>query len=395
MPRRFSSGGRLGEMTADQPGHDHSSGSHAPDHHHPHAEHDHQHAGGLRSAIVELVRPHRHDAAASIDPALEQDARGVRALKLSLLGLGITAVLQLGVVILTGSVALLADTLHNGADALTAIPIWLAFSLGRRPATRQFQFGYGRAEDLAGLVVILFIAGSAIVAAYEAIDRLLHPAEVHLLWAVGLAGLVGFAGNELVAQYRIRIGREIGSAALVADGLHARADGFTSLGVIAGALGVFLGFPAADPIAGLVIAGMIVLVLRDAARDVLYRVMDAVDPAIVGESEEVLREVDGVEDIGRVRLRWIGHRLHAEAEVTVDQELTVAEGHEIAERARHALLHEVPHLSSALIHADPCAHDGSDPHADLAHHDRPATPSEGRRADRAHGHAHEARIAPA
>jgi cation diffusion facilitator family transporter len=270
---------------------------------------------------------------------------------LSLIGLGLTAALQLVVVVFSGSVALLADTLHNGADALTALPIWLAFSLGRRAATRRFQFGYGRAEDLAGLVVIVFIAGSAIVAAYEAIDRLVHPAEVRLLWAVGLAGVVGFVGNELVAQYRIRVGRDIGSAALVADGLHARADGFTSLGVLAGAVGVFLGFPAADPLAGLVIALMIVLVLRDAARDVLLRVMDAVDPAIVAETEEVLREVEGVEDIGRVRLRWIGHRLHAEAEVTVDQNLTVGDGHAIAERARHALLHEVPHLSSALIHA--------------------------------------------
>jgi cation diffusion facilitator family transporter len=323
----------------------------------------------MRTRFGELFRPHRHDASASIDPALEQDARGVRALKLSLVGLGLTAALQLVVVALSGSVALLADTLHNGADALTALPIWLAFSLGRRATTRRFQFGYGRAEDLAGLVVVAFIAGSAVLAAYQAIDRLLHPADVRLLWVVGLAGVVGFAGNELVAQFRIRVGREIGSAALVADGLHARADGFTSLGVVAGAIGVALGFPAADPLAGLLIAAIIVLVLRDAARDVLLRMMDAIDPAIVDESEAVLREVPGVEGLGRVRLRWIGHRLHAEAEVTVDQGLTVADGHQIAERARHALLHEVPHLSSAHIHADPCGHDGRDPHADLAHHE--------------------------
>ena len=340
------------------------------DHDHPREHHHHdEEASGLIGRLTALVRPHRHDAATSIDSALEQDARGVRALKLSLLGLGITAILQVVVVVLSGSVALLADTLHNGADALTALPIWLAFSIGRRAPTRRFQFGYGRAEDLAGLVVLLFIAGSAIVAVYEALDRLAHPVEVQLLWAVAIAGIVGFAGNEIVAQYRIRVGREIGSAALVADGLHARTDGFTSLGVVAGALGVFLGFPAADPIAGLLIAGMIALVLRDAARDVLFRIMDAVDPTIVTESEEVLRGVSGVEGLGSVRLRWIGHRLHAEAEVTVDESLSVAEGHAIAERARHALLHDVPHLSSALIHADPCGHDGGDPHADVAHHD--------------------------
>jgi cation diffusion facilitator family transporter len=373
--------------------HDDPEGHHPPDHHHPRreSEHDHPPVSGVRGQITQLFRPHHHDAAASIDSALEQDARGVRALKLSLIGLGLTAALQLVVVVFSGSVALLADTLHNGADALTALPIWLAFSLGRRAATRRFQFGYGRAEDLAGLVVIVFIAGSAIVAAYEAIDRLVHPAEVRLLWAVGLAGVVGFVGNELVAQYRIRVGRDIGSAALVADGLHARADGFTSLGVLAGAVGVFLGFPAADPLAGLVIALMIVLVLRDAARDVLLRVMDAVDPAIVAETEEVLREVEGVEDIGRVRLRWIGHRLHAEAEVTVDQNLTVGDGHAIAERARHALLHEVPHLSSALIHADPCGHDGRDPHADVAHHDAVAAKPAQPETAAARGHVHEAR----
>jgi cation diffusion facilitator family transporter len=341
---------------------------HPPDHHHRHETEDRR-ASRLAARLLELVRPHRHDPAAALDTALEQDARGIRALKLSILGLGLTAAFQLVVVVLSGSVALLADTLHNGADALTALPIWLAFSLGRRATTRRFGFGYGRAEDLAGLVVVVFIAASALLAAYEAIDRLLHPAEVRFLWVVGAAGLVGFAGNELVAHYRIRVGRAIGSAALVADGLHARADGVSSLGVLAGALGVAVGYPAADPIAGLVIAALIVLVLRDAARDVVLRMMDAVDPAIVAESEEVLREVDGVEGLGVVRLRWIGHRLHAEAEVTVDKGLSVADGHSIAERARHALLHEVPHLSSAIIHADPSGDNASAAHAEVAHHE--------------------------
>lgn len=292
----------------------------------------------------------------------------MRALKLSLVGLGVTAVLQAVVVLFTGSVALLADTLHNFADALTAIPIWLAFVVGRRPATPRFPYGYGRAEDLAGLVVLVFIAGSAAFAAYEAIDRLLHPAEVRLLWAVAAAGVVGFVGNELVARYRIHVGREIGSAALVADGLHARTDGLTSLGVVAGAAGVAIGFPEADPLAGLVIALMILVVLKNAARDVLLRIMDAIDPAVIGETELVLRRTEGVEGLGAVRIRWIGHRLHAEAEVVVDQNRTLIEAHDIAERARHTLLHEVPHLSSALIHADPCGHSGRDPHEEVAHH---------------------------
>jgi cation diffusion facilitator family transporter len=348
--------------------HDGRAGSHehvdAPDDH----DHDHNHKSGPLPALIGLVRPHSHDSASKIDTALESDARGVRALKISLVALLLTGAIQLVVVFATNSVALLSDTLHNFADAFTALPIWLAFILARRPPTRRFSYGYGRAEDLAGVVVLVFIAGSALLAAWEAIDRLLHPAEVSLVWAVAMAGVVGFIGNELVARYRIKVGRQIGSGALVADGLHARADGFTSLAVVIGAAGIALGFPLADPIVGLVIAGMILLVLKDAARDVLMRIMDGVDPAIRDESERVLAGVPGVESLGAVRIRWIGHRLHAEAEVVVDEARSIGEAHDIAERARHALLHEVPHLNSAIIHADPCGHGGQDPHADLAHH---------------------------
>jgi cation diffusion facilitator family transporter len=339
----------------------------AQDHAREHGD-EHEHGTGLLASIRDLVRPHSHDSVTKIDSALESDGRGVRALKISLVAMLVTAILQLVIVLLTGSVALFSDTLHNFADALTALPIWLAFIVGRRPATRRFAYGFGRAEDLAGLVVLVFIAGSSVVAAYEAIDRLVHPAEVRYLWAVAIAGVIGFAGNELVAQYRIRVGRQIGSGALVADGLHARADGFTSLAVVAGAAGVALGFPAADPIAGLIIAALILVVLKDAARDVLMRIMDGVDPAIRDESEAVLAKVPGVEGVGEVRVRWIGHRLHAEAEVTVDESRTIAEAHEIAESARHALLHEVPHLAAAIIHADPCGHGGNDAHAEVAHH---------------------------
>src|SRR6266542_4000829 len=193
-----------------------------PDHSRPHDDHahEHDHGAGRFAAIRDLIRPHSHDSVTKLDAALESDARGVRALKVSLVAMLTTAGLQLVVVLATGSVALLSDTLHNFADALTGLPIWLAFIVGRRPATRRFSYGYGRAEDLAGLVVLVFIAGSSVVAAYEAIDRLVHPAEVRYLWAVAIAGVIGFIGNEFVAQYRIRVGRQIGSAALVADGLH-------------------------------------------------------------------------------------------------------------------------------------------------------------------------------
>jgi len=335
------------------------------DHDHEHGHDDHPH-GFLRS----LFTRHRHDSAASIDSALESSDRGIRALWISLVVLGVTALLQLVVALLSGSVALLNDTFHNFADAFTALPLWLAFSLGRRRPSDRYPFGYGRAEDLAGGAVVAMIALSAVVAAWEAIDRLLHPSEVRYLAAVFVASLVGFAGNELVAQYRIRVGREIGSAALVADGLHARTDGLSSLGVLAGALGVAAGFERADAIAGLVIAALILSVLRQAAGDVVDRLMDAVDPALTAKARRVLTGVQGVQGVGELRIRWIGHRLHAEAEITVDGDLPLSAAHSITEEARHRLLHDVPRLTSAIIHADPCGHDGVDHHADLDHHDR-------------------------
>jgi cation diffusion facilitator family transporter len=178
-------------------------------------------------------------------------------------------------------VALLGDTLHNAADALTAVPLGIAFVVGRRPPTRRYTYGYGRAEDLAGVVIVVIIAASSALAAYEAITRLAHPRSVSNLIAVAVAAVIGFAGNELVARYRIRVGRKIGSAALVADGLHARTDGFTSLAVLLGVGGVALGWDWADPVVGLVITVAILAVLRQAAREIYRRLMDAVDPALV------------------------------------------------------------------------------------------------------------------
>src|SRR6266498_3504549 len=344
---------------------------------HPHGagesqSQDHEHAE--RAGWLDRLRHpfgdgHSHDPAQVADAQLEASERGQRALLVSVLGLGATALLQAVVVWLSGSVALLGDTLHNFADALTAVPLAVAFRLGRRPANRRYTYGYGRAEDLAGIAIVLFIAGSCALAAFEAVRRLREPADVRYLGAVAAAALVGFAGNELVARYRIRAGREIGSAALVADGLHARADGLTSLAVLGGAGGVALGFDLADPIVGLGITVAIVAVLRDAAREVYRRLMDAVDPDLVDRVEAVLRGTPGVRETGRVRLRWIGHQLRAECEVVVDSNLTVARGHEIVEEAQHRLLHELPRLAAALVHADPVPHAGADPHGLTAHHE--------------------------
>ncbi|MFF0014828.1 cation diffusion facilitator family transporter [Streptomyces sp. NPDC005374] len=349
-------------------GHHHT---HEHGHDHPHAhEHAHEHRRhGFRRRLTHLLTPHSHESADKLDSALESSARGMRALWVSLAVLGATALAQGVVVAVSGSVALLGDTVHNTADALTAVPLGIAFVLGRRAATRRFTYGYGRAEDLAGIVIVLTIAASAAFAGWVAIDRLLDPRPVAHLPAVAVAALVGFAGNEWVARYRIRVGRDIGSAALVADGLHARTDGFTSLAVLLGAGGAALGWQLADPIVGLAITAAIALVLRDAAREVFRRVLDAVDPNLVDQAERALLDVEGVRGVGELRLRWIGHRLRAEVAVVVDGEMTVRRSHAVAVAAEHALLHAVPRLTAALVHADPAPVPGeADPHHALAHH---------------------------
>ena len=313
------------------------------------------------------LKPHSHDSAGKVDAAMSASRAGLRALWLSLAGLGATAAVQALVFAFSGSVALLGDTLHNVADALTAVPLGLAFLVGRRAANRRYTYGYGRAEDLAGIVIVLFIAASAALAAWQAVDRLLHAAPVRNLWAVAVAALVGFAGNELVARYRIRTGRRIGSAALVADGLHARTDGFTSLAVLLGAGGVAIGWRWADPVVGLLITAAIALVLKDAAREIYRRLMDAVDPALVDTAEHALTATPGVESVGALRLRWIGHTLHAETDVAVAPTISVTDAHAIAVAAEHELLHAVPRLAAVTVHTDPATPD-HDPHAPLAHH---------------------------
>jgi cation diffusion facilitator family transporter len=310
----------------------------------PHHRHGHGHGQG---------HGHGHGHAERLDAALEADAAGRRAVLISLAVLAVTAAVQGFVVALSGSVALLGDTLHNAGDALTAVPLLIAFGMARRPATARYTYGYGRAEDLAGLFVVAMIALSCAVAVHEGIDRLVHPRPVDHLGAVAAAALVGFAGNELVARYRIRVGRRIGSAALVADGLHARTDGFTSLAVLLGAAGVAAGWEQADPVAGLLIAVVLLGVLRSAVRQVGARLMDAVEPGLVERARQALEGVAGVLAVRDLRLRWIGHTLRAEVDVTVAADLTVVEAHELAHRAEARLLAEVPRLTAATVHPSP------------------------------------------
>jgi cation diffusion facilitator family transporter len=344
------------------------------DHHghaHPHPESaapSATHAEGMWHRLSSMLLGHSHDHAESIDAALEGSRRGVRAVKISLVALAATASFQFIVVAASGSVALLADSIHNLADALTAVPLWIAFLVGRRAASRRYPYGYGRAEDVAGVFIVVMIALSAALAGYESLRRLLEPHEITSLGWVALAGVIGFLGNEAVAVYRIRVGEQIGSAALVADGLHARTDGLTSLAVVLGAAGVFVGFPLADPIVGLLITGAILVVLKDAGLQIWHRMMDAIDPVLLDRAAAAAGSAEGVQSVSVVRARWIGHSLHLDAHIVANCDLRLAEAHAVAERARHAMVHALPKLASATVHVDPCDHEGRDHHEELDHH---------------------------
>ena len=302
---------------------------------------------------------HAHEA---MDRVVLSSSRGIWATKVSLVVLLATAGMQVVVFIFTGSVALLADTIHNFGDAATALPLWAAFTLSRRKPSRRFTYGYGRTEDLAGLLIVAAILATGIIAGYESVKRISDPPEIDFIWAVVLASVVGFIGNEAVALFRIKVGKEIGSGALVADGYHARVDGLTSLAVLVGAIGVWLGAPLADPIIGLVISAAILRIVFESGKSVLARLLDGVEPEVIDEVYEVLETTDGVKEVTEVRVRWLGHTMLAEVNVAVDPSLSVGQGHEIAQEAHNRLLDRLQYLSNATIHVDPIGASGEEHH---------------------------------
>jgi cation diffusion facilitator family transporter len=302
-----------------------------------------------------------------MDSRLTASRSGMRALWGSFAVLLVTAAVQAGVVWLTGSVALLSDTLHNLADACTAIPLAVAFRLGRRAANSRFTYGYGRAEDFAGLLVLAVVAVSSVLALVESVRRFVEPQDVRQLPVLAAAAVIGFLGNEAAARWRIKTGRRIGSAALVADGLHARTDGFTSLSVLVAAGGSALGWWWVDPVVGLVVALAIAAVLIGAGRSVVGRLLDAADPALVARADHLAADTPGVLAVEELRLRWSGHGQLAELTVVVDRGLSLVRAHQIAHEAEHRLLHGLPRLVRAHVHPHP-APGGDDDHGMVAHH---------------------------
>ena len=324
---------------------------------------DHSHEDEPRPGLLGLVDrfrdsvSHDHDASESTGALIDTGAEGIRATKVSLVGLGITALAQAILVVFTGSVALLSDTLHNLTDAFTAVPLWIAFSLGRRAPTKRFTYGYNRAEDLAGIVIVLAIAVSAGAVAWESVQRFIEPRDLQFAGWVIAAGIIGALGNEAVARYRINAGKRIHSAALIADGVHARTDAYTSLSVVAAGVGSLLGWRWADPLAGLLVAAMILYLLRTTAARMFGRILDAVDPGLFEQATEIIDRVDGVETVTDLRLRWAGHRLHAMVSVSVDPDMTVREGHDIALRVCEELTAQLPYVVLSTVHVDPVGFD--------------------------------------
>ena len=322
-----------------------------------------------------MIKHHDHFYG-TIDPVLLTTEKGIQAIQKSLIVLMLTALLQGVVVSFTSSVALLADTIHNFGDAATGIPLWIAFLMARKKPTKRFNYGLGRVEDIAGIFIVLVMLLSGIVTAYLSIARLFEPYRIQQLTAVGAASLLGFVGNEAAAVIRTRTGRAIGSAALIADGHHARIDGLTSLGVLVGVVGVWLGFPQTDPIVGLGISAVVFKIVWDSGKSIVTRLLDGVEPAVLDEVRHAVQHIPDVREVTEVRIRWVGHRLSAEINIAVDSQLSVEEGHRVAHEVRHELLHHLPYLGNATIHVDPVNASGEQHHRIREHqHDELPTHS--------------------
>jgi cation diffusion facilitator family transporter len=339
--------------------HDHERGhEHSPDHAHAHG---HSHGTGVLGWFATVFHWHGHADDAGLtasDPALATE-EGIRTVWLALAALSMTTLMQIVVVALSGSVALFADTAHNLGDTLNSIPLLIAFYLARRAATRRYTYGYGKAEDIAGIFIVLSIAVSAAIIFWESFQKLLNPQPMQNLPWVAAAAVIGFLGNEAVALLQIRTGKRIGSEAMMADGLHARTDGLTSLAVLIAVGGSLIGLPILDPLIGLLIGVAILFITRDAALRIWYRLMDAVDPKIIDEIEHATGHVDGVQRIERAQARWVGHRLQAEVVIVVDEDLSVRESHAVADAVEHELHAHLPHLATVTVHLHPCRHGSS------------------------------------
>jgi len=327
--------------------------SHGQHHHHDHS-HDHHHRSNPLAKVAQALHlpgfthDHSHADLAG-DAAFLDNQLAIRTVWIALIALGLTTVLQVVIYAASGSVALLADTVHNLGDALNSAPLLFAFYIARRAANKRYTYGYGRLEDIAGVFIVISIGFSAAYILYESAQRLFNPRELENLEWIALASLAGFAGNELVALMQIRVGRRIGSDAMVADGQHARIDGLTSLAVLIAVFGTLIGLPILDPIVGIVIAFAIVGITWNAIKAIWYRMMDAVDPHIVEHVEAHVLDLEGVVAIETLRLRWVGHRMYGVMKVAVPADTTLEASAEIVRAVQHEARRVIPQLEELTV----------------------------------------------
>lgn len=309
----------------------------------------HQHHNDPLGWIGRIFHFHGHEHGESAWDAARSTREGIRTIWIALGALAVTAVLQIVIFALSGSVALLADTVHNFGDMLNSLPLLLAFYLARRAPNRRYTYGYGRAEDVAGIMIVLSILFSAGYILWESFGKLLDPQPLtHLPW-VAAAAVIGFLGNELVAVYQISTGRKIGSASLIADGQHARIDGLTSLIVLVAVAGSALGFPIVDPLVGLLIGVAILFIARNASKQVWYRLMDAVDPAVITQIGQYAGELA---EVSRVQARYVGHELHAELTIRFPDGVTVAAAQDAIAEIRQLMHRHVKHMGQITIEVE-------------------------------------------
>ena len=326
--------------------------AHSHGHSHQHDHHHHSNNILVKIAMALHLPGFTHDhshADLAGDRAFLDNRLAVRTVWIALVALGLTTALQVVIYVASGSVALLADTVHNLGDALNSIPLLFAFYIARRAANRRYTYGFGRLEDIAGVFIVISIGFSAAYILYESIQRLLNPLPLENLEWIALAAVVGFIGNELVAMMQIRVGRRIGSDAMIADGQHALIDGLTSLAVLIAVIGTLIGLPILDPIVGVVIALAIVGITWNAIKAVWYRMMDAVDPHLVEHVESHVRGVHGVEDILTLRLRWVGHRMYGVLKVAVPADTTLETSGEIVDAIQQEAGHVIPQLDELTV----------------------------------------------
>jgi cation diffusion facilitator family transporter len=289
------------------------------------------------------------DAGASFPLPLIDDAGdrhlANRAVSLSAVGLAVTGLIELALALISGSVGLLGDALHNLSDVSTSLAVFVGFRASRRTATEEYPYGLERAEDLAGVGIAVVIWASAAFAAVESIHKLIHHGGTQYAgWAAGGA-VVGIVGNQVVARYKLRIGTRINSHTLVADAKHSWLDALSSAGALAGLIGVLAGVRWADPVAGLVVTAFICHVGWEVTHDVAHRLLDGVDPEIVATAERIAAEVPGVRH-AHARGRWTGRTLRVEVEGWVDASTAVADADDLGRLVSERLAPELPEMRS-------------------------------------------------